>query len=267
MFALLSLLKRLFFYSFGYSFVDFIVKQGSLHVTKKLTKNFKFKFKCLGAVLFAAVLSVMPIFVGCAKQTNNNKNIYLVYCTKSDNMASAEYESKVVEDAGGSGVIYGSRIKYIVASAYFDFQCAKKVTDNIKNQFSQAGVIKLDCNLDKKQQKQINKILICKNYYEKLWDFCNEIYSLSIGLDKLEIKSSDVYHKIIDYRQQIKVLKDLLEKNNEKVAASCHSSSMVIIQIIDNFYQSAFVSSGLGKYLKKLLVMSCIELFDLKNLI
>lgn len=207
------------------------------------------------------------MFCGCSSSLNQNKRIYLLYCTKSDNMASAEYDSKVVEDSGGAGAIYGSKTKYIIASAYFDINSAQKVLNGIKNKFSDSGIIELDCSLNKKQQKTIKSVLACKNYYEKLWDFCNQLYNITIAYDKMTIDLSSVYHQIVDYRQQFKVFQDALSSRDEKISAICHTSSMVIIQTIDNFFQSAFISSGINKYLKKLLVLMSIEQFELNNLI
>ena len=244
-------------------------------MSKKLTQYYKKSIRKRPYInIWAIVVSVIVItsFLMIALGVSahkikeySEKNFYFVYSGKYTQINFANEQCTKVTDMGGAGVLYYvGNTKFVIINAYFNESDANSVKSKVVEMFSDAGVIKVTANkLSKKSAQHILSVSACKLYYRKFHDFCNSLYSMIIDYDLEKNMTSAVYKNVMLYKQQFQEISAQLQLNADDVSKNMYSSALLVIEQINNFFSSSFVSNNIGKYLKKMYVNAIIEFVDL----
>ncbi|MBQ8468551.1 MAG: hypothetical protein IJ542_02215 [Clostridia bacterium] len=220
---------------------------------RKLTKIFAI------LLLTIAVLAVVLSFK-TRHDISGEVTFYFVYAKKCNSIVAAEELCKDVANRGGAGVVYSAeRQNYVIISAYLNKNDANNVQNAIKSTYLDSGIIEVRGAKQSKLKKQFNKCSLYKNYYSLIVDLVGSCYELANAYETNKVSSSEVYRKTLSFRQRINDFKNSAKDNSDELVSKVYVSALVMSELIDDFYSSAFVSSSMVKYLRKLLVFSIIE--------
>ena len=231
-------------------------------MTKRLTNKFIFVAKIFVIVVFVCSV-ILACFVKCTPKNIVSAKYYLVYASKSKNMALTKNIADEIEKRGGAGNIYvAGEIKFVIVSVYVSFEDSKQVLNNIQKEYGDCGIVELVCNRRTKLKGSQYKYV--QNYCKLVEKLCDFLCECSINYDLNKTTISAIAKKIINYRQNI-----LYYANDESVASFeiVKSSSALIVEYIDKFYSSVFISSAPSVYIKKLAVWCILELYEMNNLL
>jgi len=230
-------------------------------------KKKRFKSACVLGILFVFVVMVAgSLGIRQSKMQNfDAKDFFIVYTGKYILNSQATEACTKVSDKGGAGVVYSvENNKFVVASIYFNQTEATKVQEKIKTQFSEANILKISApKLSRNTCKEIEKTAVCKLFYNSFYEFCQQLYTLTIKFDTSEVSESDVYKKILKSKQFLSDCESQLKKQNGEVCKLMQESNLVLVEQIDGFFSSVFISNNVAKYLKKLYVNSVIEFVNM----
>lgn len=225
---------------------------------KKQTK----KLVCIISILLLIVIFSVSFYLGNIKTKKYSEKIfYLVYAGKFTLASKANEMCITVSDRGGAGVIYyKENLKYVVVSSYFVEADANKVKEQIMGSFPDAGLLKVSASkLTKKVCTAIEKENGCKRYYKQYYEFCNTLHDLTLSVDKAEISEHEVYKIVMDVKQNLSVISQMLKSSTESIGKNMYSSSLIALEQINSFFNSSFIANSVSKNLKKLYINSIIE--------
>lgn len=234
-------------------------------------KNNKFKiYFFVIAISVAVVMLMVSLFINKSPtKFFNAKDFYFVYASKYTNRTKAQEMSVKVSDLGGAGTLYcvGNTI-FVVISAYNTIADAQSVKEQVKTTFTDADIIKVSSkSFSKSASKSVHSLSPCKSYYTELYQFCMDLYTWGNSYDIGELDSSKLYKNIMRVKQNISNIMVGLKDLDNKFANCMYSSGLVMTEHIGSFFSSAFVSSNLTKYVKKLYINSIIEFLDMCSFI
>ena len=244
-------------------------------MSKTLTQYYKYYKKnktytkkiiyCLCAFLLLVVFGISFGLSNSKTKRYSEKIFYLVYAGKHTLESKATEMSTTVSDKGGAGVIfYKENLKYVVVSSYFSEADANKVKEQIIGSFTNAGTLKIIApKLSKKVCTLIEKQDSCKQYYKQHYEFCKTLYNLTLSVDKNEISGHEIYKIIMQTKQDISNISQRLKSNTEEISKNMYSSSLIVLEHINSFFNSSFIANSVAKHLKKLYINSIIEFVSL----
>lgn len=236
---------------------------------KNVNKKRIFYRKIIGFVV-AIILIFLCLAIGLKGNKTSIyyvKNFYIVYADVFTNDNLATQMCTNVADKGGAGVVYQvQNKKYVVVSIYFNIDDANSVKKQTLSIFDTADILKISsAKLSKSVSKKINNCLEAKLYYQELYDFCEQLYSLCINIDKGQIGASEVYKQVITYKQKFNEYYRNLQKKEDKIFKQINNSIMLELSLINKFLDDALIANAVVKNIKKLYVNSIFEFIDMSN--
>lgn len=253
---------------------QYLVPQNALYFLKKRAKRNK-NFK-LQAIMFSflfvlfllcLILNLSDIFssliTNSASLFSSKKlecpsyNVYAVSITDFDNEIQANEAAIQVENQGGAGVVYHSAEYFVLTSCYPTLSYAQEISENLKALGYNSKIVCLNVQeiLVNYKGKNSNLFLNAFHIYKNCY---NQLYELSLRLDKNEIDYIEVNSNLMLKIKQVEALKSEIEKlnsENDKVLKDYSLSFLAELEsILNSGIESVDFDNNYTANLKQILI-------------
>lgn len=229
-------------------------------MSKTLTL-FRVKINRLVVAFLCVILICSLIMVGIGVTKSNKraekysqKSFYIVYADKVNSTSLATEKCAQVADQGGAGVVYAiGKTQFIVANVYLDYTSAKTVCSQICEIYPSANILEIIApNMKKSLALELDSISSCKHYYEFCYLLCDELYNLALEIDKGNIVASDCYKKLMGIKKTCQDYCSVFVSSDDKISLAMYDNLLINIDLLDSFFNSAFVANIIARPMKKL---------------
>ena len=228
-----------------------INRRFQVYVTQKnKTKSLWFAIKSAFIIIFI-IFSVVAIcvYVSIEKKKENNflqQSFYFVYSSKYRKESMLFSEKEALKKFGGACEIYYHKNQYyLLVNVCFFKENAEKMAADIKNEFPNAGVLRITTSKFSRDAK--TRVMGCfevKNALKQIKSNLDGVMKLQSNFALQKIDAGDVISKFVKYKLDLQMISKRLSDANNEVGDLVASYIEMKLLCYDEFFEKFYVQEA-----------------------